>query len=48
MIIWTQHYFVGGGGIDKQHSIRYLSIGLNIFCEELSLENVKLREIFTS
>ena len=32
MIIWAQHCFVGGGGIEKQHSIRSLSIGLTIFC----------------
>ena len=43
VIIWTQHYFVGERSIEKQHSIRSLSIGLNIFCEGLSLENVRLR-----
>ena len=35
MIIWAQHCFKGGGGIEKHHSLRSLSIGLNIFCERL-------------
>ena len=35
MIIFTQHCFVEGGGIEKQRSIRSLSIVLNIFCDRL-------------
>ena len=35
MIIWAQYCFVGGGGIEKQHSNRSLSIGLDVFCEGL-------------
>ena len=43
MIIWTQYYFVGERSIEIKHSIRSLSIGLNIFCEGFSVENVRLR-----
>ena len=40
MIIWTQRCFVRGGGIENQHSIRSLSIGLNIFVKECRLSTL--------